>query len=104
MHTRFFHNVRTWIRVANVESCFNLHLFASSWVQIILLLQFSARSQMAEAFLRHYADDKFEAYSAGRYCSIRCSVPLGCCYRCDLLAFWATKAAGFYAGWIEKEG
>jgi arsenate reductase len=25
----------------------------------------SARSQMAEAFLRHYAGDRFEAYSAG---------------------------------------
>jgi arsenate reductase len=25
----------------------------------------SARSQMAEGFLRHYADDSFEAYSAG---------------------------------------
>jgi len=25
----------------------------------------SARSQMAEAFLRHYASEKFEAYSAG---------------------------------------
>jgi arsenate reductase (thioredoxin) len=25
----------------------------------------SARSQMAEAFLRHYASDQFEAYSAG---------------------------------------
>ena len=27
----------------------------------------SARSQMAEAFLRHYAGDRFEAYSAGLY-------------------------------------
>ena len=25
----------------------------------------SARSQMAEAFLRHYAGDEYEAYSAG---------------------------------------
>jgi arsenate reductase len=25
----------------------------------------SARSQMAEAFLRHYAGDRFEAFSAG---------------------------------------
>jgi arsenate reductase len=25
----------------------------------------SARSQMAEAFLRHYADDRFDVYSAG---------------------------------------